>query len=112
MAKHYLIAVEDKDEKLFRLFCEKNSKYAMVIGKETTNDRLGLDYLVYILNSISNQVGKSIGIKEWDNLRKYLKKKEKQYCPDLENYREFKYQSDKKFEDNLAFPMKKRIYRR
>ena len=37
MAKHYLIAVEDKDEKLFRLFCEKNSKYAMVIGKETAN---------------------------------------------------------------------------
>jgi len=32
MAKHYLIAVEEKDEKLFRLFCEKNSKYAMVIG--------------------------------------------------------------------------------
>ena len=76
MAKHYLIAVEEKDEKLFRLFCEKNSKYAMVIGKETTNDRLRLDHLVYILNSISNQVGKSIGIKEWDNLRIYLKKKE------------------------------------
>ena len=75
MAKHYLIAVEDKDEKLFRLFCEKNSKYAMVIGKETTNDRLGLDHLVYILNSISNQVGKSIGIKEWDYLRNYLKKR-------------------------------------
>ena len=77
MAKHYLIAVEDKDENLFRLFCEKNSKYAMVIGKETTNDRLRLDHLVYILNSISNQVGKSIGIKEWDNLRIYLKKKRK-----------------------------------
>ncbi len=112
MAKHYLIAVEDKDEKLFRLFCEKNSKYAMVIGKETTNDRLGLDHLVYILNSISNQVGKSIGIKEWDYLRNYLKKKEKQYCPDSGNYREFKYQSDKQFDDNLAFPMNKRVYRR
>ena len=66
MAKHYLIAVEDKDEKLFRLFCEKNSKYAMVIGHETTSSRLGLAHLVYILNSISNQVGKSIGINEWD----------------------------------------------
>jgi len=112
MAKHYLIAVEDKDENLFRLFCEKNSKYAMVIGKETTNDRLRLDHLVYILNSISNQVGKSIGIKEWDNLRIYLKKKGKQYCPDVEDYREFKYQSDKQFDDDLAFPKKKRIYRR
>ena len=112
MAKHYLIAVEDKDENLFRLFCEKNSKYAMVIGKETTNDRLRLDHLVYILNSISNQVGKSIGIKEWDNLRIYLKKKEKQYCPDAKDYREFKYQSDKQFDDDLAFPKKKRIYRR
>ena len=48
----------------------------MVIGKETTNYRLRLDHLVYILNSISNQVGKSIGIQEWDNLRIYLKKKE------------------------------------
>jgi len=112
MAKHYLIAVEDKDENLFRLFCEKNSKYAMVIGKETTNDRLRLDHLVYILNSISNQVGKSIGIKEWDNLRIYLKKKGKQYCPDAEDYREFKYQCDKQFDDDLAFPKKKRIYRR
>ena len=41
-----------------------------------------------------------------------LKKKEKQYCPDSGNYREFKYQSDKQFDDNLAFPMKKRVYRR
>ena len=45
-------------------------------------------------------------------MRNYLKKKEKQYCPDSENYREFKYQSDKKFDDNLAFPMNKKIYRR
>ena len=112
MAKHYLIAVEEKDEKLFRLFCEKNSKYAMLIGKETTNDRLRLDPLVYILNLISNRVGKSIGIKEWDNLRYYLKKKEKEYCPDSEDYREFKYQSDKQFDDDLAFPMNKRVFRR
>ena len=112
MAKHYLIAVEDKDEKLFRLFCEKNSKYAMLIGKETTNDRLRLDPLVYILNTISNQVGKSIRLKDWDKLRHYLKKKEKQYCPDSGNYREFKYQSDKQFDDTLAFPRNKRVYRR
>ena len=54
MAKHYLVAIEDKDEKLFRLFCEKNSKYAMAIGKETTTESVRLDYVLYILNIISN----------------------------------------------------------
>ena len=44
MAKHYLVAIEEKDEKLFRLFCEKNSKYAMAIGKETTSELVRLDY--------------------------------------------------------------------
>ena len=55
----------------------------MVIVNETINDCLGLDYLVYILNSISNQVGKSIGIKEWNYLRNYFKKKRKAVLPEF-----------------------------
>ena len=82
MAKHYLIAVEEKDEKLFRLFCEKNTKYAMAIGRETTSENLRLDYVLYLVNLISNLVGKSLGMKDWDNLRDYLKRKVKEYCPE------------------------------
>ena len=80
MAKHYLVAIEEKDEKLFRLFCEKNSKHAMVIGNETTSESLRLDYVVCILNVISNQVGKSLGMKDWDKLRYFLKRKSNEYC--------------------------------
>ena len=112
MAKHYLVAIEEKDEQLFRLFCEKNSKYAMALGKETTSESLRLDYVVYILNVISNQVGKSLGMKDWDKLRYYLKRKFNEYCPDFANYSEFKYQYDLQFDDDLAYPINKRINRR
>ena len=112
MAKHYLIAVEDKDEKLFRLFCEKNTKYAMAIGRETTSETLRLDYVLYLVNLISNLVGKSLGMKDWDNLRYYLKRKVKEYCPEFSDYSEFKYQYDLQFDDDLAFPRNKKINRR
>tara|TARA_A200000159_G_scaffold91729_1_gene85245 strand:+ start:1847 stop:2185 length:339 start_codon:yes stop_codon:yes gene_type:complete len=112
MAKHYLVAIEEKDEKLFRLFCEKNSKYAMAIGKETTSESVRLDYVVYILNVITNQIGKSLGMKDWDNLRYYLKRKVKEYCPEFADYSDFKYHYDLQFEDDLSFPMNKKINRR
>ena len=112
MAKHYLVAIEEKDEQLFRLFCEKNSKYAMAIGNETTSESLRLDYVVYILNVISNQVGKSLGMKDWDKLRYYLKRKFNEYCSGIANYSEFKYQYDLQFDDDLAFPRNKKINRR
>ncbi len=92
MAKHYLVAIEEKDEKLFRLFCEKN--------------------VVYILNVITNQIGKSLGMKDWDKLRYYLKRKFNEYCPGVANYSEFKYQYDLQFDDDLAYPVNKRINRR
>ena len=84
----------------------------MVIGKETTNYRLRLDNLVYILNSISNQVSKSIGIQEWDNLRIYLKKKESNIVQTQKNIENISIKSNKQFYDDLAFPKNKRIYRR
>ena len=112
MAKHYLVAIEEKDEKLFRLFCEKNSKYAMAIGNETTSESIRLDYVVYILNVITNQIGKSLGMKDWDKLRYYLKRKFNEYCPGVSSYSEFKYQYDLQFDDDLAYPINKKINRR
>ena len=69
-------------------------------------------YVLYLVNLISNLVGKSLGMKDWDNLRYYLKRKVKEYCPEFSDYSEFKYQYDLQFDDDLAFPRNKKINRR